>query len=140
MKPKGKIILVDDDADEWDFFSRTLKKVCDNEILCAQNGEDGLKLIQEHKDNIFMIVSDINMPKMNGFEMKRVIEGTPELKMKSIPFIFQTTHNNVVVIKEAYSLNIQGLLFKTSNLNELQKRVELILTYWTTVVHPNTLD
>jgi CheY-like chemotaxis protein len=140
MKPKGKIIIVDDDADECDFFSHALKKVCDNEILCAHNGEEGLKLIHEHKDNTFIIVSDINMPKMNGLEMKRVIEGTPELKLKAIPFIFQTTHDNVVVIKEAYSLNIQGLLFKTCDLNELQKRVELILTYWTTVVHPNTLD
>ncbi len=140
MKPKGILIVVDDDRHEYDLFKEAFATFADNEILYAENGEEGLKLIHEHKHSLFMIVSDINMPKMNGLEMKRTIEGTPVLKIRSIPFIFRTVHNNVVVTKEAYSLGIQGLFIKTDNRKELEKQIGLILEFWTRAVHPNTLD
>lgn len=140
MEPKGIVIFVDDDQHEYVMFKRAFETFCKNEILYAENGEDALALIHENKDNIFMIVSDINMPKMNGLELKRIIEGTPLLKIKSIPFVFRTAHNNVVVIKEAYSLGIQGLFIKTADMKDLYTHIEILLKYWTVAVSPNILD
>lgn len=140
MKPKGVLIVVDDDRAEYELLKEAIHTFIDNEVLYAENGEEGLKLIHAHKHNAFMIISDINMPVMNGLEMKRTIEGTPLLKIRSIPFIFRTVHNNVVVTKEAYSLGIQGLFIKTEDLAQLHRELELILKLWTAAVHPNTLD
>lgn len=140
MELKGKIIFVDDDRHEYDLFKRTFEKFSKNEIIYGRDGEEGLELIHKNKDNIFMIVSDINMPRMNGLELKRMIEGTPILKIKSIPFVFRTAHNNVVVIKEAYSLGIQGLFIKTADPKDLYDHIEILLKCWTTAVHPNILD
>ncbi|MEW6470351.1 MAG: response regulator [Bacteroidota bacterium] len=89
MKPKGSFILIDDDKEEHDLFKHVLKKLCTNEVKSAYDGEDGLSLIKSNKTNIFMVISDINMPRMNGLQLKRVIEGTPELKLRSIPFVFK---------------------------------------------------
>jgi response regulator RpfG family c-di-GMP phosphodiesterase len=77
MRPKGILIFVDDDPDEYEMFKDAFHTVYDNEVKYAENGEEGLKLIMENKDRIFVIVSDINMPKMNGLEMKRIIEPRP---------------------------------------------------------------
>jgi CheY-like chemotaxis protein len=140
MNPKGILIFIDDDHDEFVLFKRVFATFSDNEIKYAANGEAGLKLVHEHKDNIFMIISDINMPVLNGLELKRMIEGTPALKIKSIPFVYRTTHNNVVVIKEAYGLGIQGLFIKSAELKDLQTEIDLLLRYWMVAVHPNILD
>jgi response regulator RpfG family c-di-GMP phosphodiesterase len=140
MKPKGMLLFVDDNRQEFEMFREVFRTFSDNELLYAENGEEGLKLIHEYKYSLFMIISDINMPKMNGLEMKRIVEGTPILKIRSIPFVFRTVHNNVVVIKEAYSLGIQGLFIKTEDPEELRGQIDLILKFWTKAVHPNTLD
>lgn len=140
MKPKGVLLFVDDDRSEYERFGEVLHTMVDNELLYAPNGEEGLKLIHEHKDALFMIISDINMPLMNGLELKRVIEGTPILKMRAIPFIFRTVHDNVVVTKEAYSLGIQGLFIKTEDAGTLRRQIEIILQFWIAAVHPNILD
>jgi response regulator RpfG family c-di-GMP phosphodiesterase len=140
MMPKGMLIFVDDDPDEYEMFKDVFNTFYDNEVKYVKNGEEGLKLITEHKDHIFMIVSDINMPKMNGLEMKRIIEGTPLLKIRSIPFVFRTVHDNAVVTKEAYGLGIQGLFIKSADIEVVHKQIDMIINYWTLAVHPNTLD
>lgn len=133
-------MFVDDDRDAYELFKEAFATFADNEILYAENGEEGLKLLQAHRNHLFMIISDINMPKMNGLEMKRIIEGTPELKIRAIPFMFRTVHDNVVVTKEAYSLGIQGLFIKTDDAALLRRQIGTILQFWDMAVHPNTLD
>jgi CheY-like chemotaxis protein len=138
LKPKGVFIFVDDDTDEHEMFRLALAKICDSEIKFAANGEEGLKQVREHKDNTFMIISDINMPRINGLEFKRVIEGTPELKLRAIPFIFHSTHDNPIVVKEAYSLGIQGFVKKGDDLTQSVAHLEMLVTLWSNIVHPNS--
>jgi CheY-like chemotaxis protein len=138
VKPKGKFIFVDDDKDEHPMFIRSLRQLCDNEVISAFNGEEALQVIKENKDDIFLIICDINMPKINGLELKRVIEGTPELKIKAIPFIFHTTHATDLVIKEAYSLGIQGFIQKSNDLSKSVSNLDIIVKFWSTIVHPNS--
>ncbi|MGQ0826927.1 MAG: response regulator [Bacteroidota bacterium] len=139
MKPDGVFIFIDDDVHEHIMFEKALKKFCDNEIKSAYNGEEAFKLIKHTKENIFCIISDINMPKVNGLELKRMIENTAELKIKSIPFFFHSTHDNGIVVKEAYSMGIQGFIKKSENMSESVKNLELIIKFWSTIVHPNSV-
>ena len=122
-------------------FAEALKKICNNEVKFARNGEEGLKLIKENKENIFLIISDVNMPRINGLELKRIIEGTPELKIRSIPFIFHSTHDNAVVVKEGFALGIQGFIKKQSDFTKSVRDLELIIRFWSTSsVHPNVIN
>ena len=54
------------------------------------DGVEALSYLRETNDEIFIILCDLNMPKMDGLELKGMIELTAELKIKAIPFIFHT--------------------------------------------------
>lgn len=140
MNPKGKFIFIDDDVQEHIMFKKALKIYCDNEVVSAYDGEEGLNLIKENKDDIFIIICDINMPKINGLELKRMIEGTPELKIKAIPFVFHSTHDNGIVVKEAYALGIQGFVKKADDLTQSVTNLDILIRFWSSIVHPNSID
>src|SRR5689334_5196859 len=112
ITPEGIFIFVDDDQEEHELFTMAIREICNNQIVFAANGEEALEKIRENRENIFLIISDINMPRINGLELKRIIEGTPELKLCAIPFIFHSAHDNPLVVKEAFSMGIQGFIKK----------------------------
>lgn len=140
MNPKGKFVFIDDDVQEHIMFKKELRKYCDNEVVSAYDGAEGLNLIRSNKDDIFIIICDINMPKINGLELKRVIEGTPELKIKAIPFVFHSIHDSGIIVKEAYALGIQGFVRKSDDLTKSYTNLEILIRFWSSIVHPNSID
>ncbi len=82
---KKKILIVDDEPDFVEFLSIRLKS-CDYDVISAADGESGLKKAQEEKPDL--IILDVLMPTMNGFEMcKRLKEN--ELT-KNMPVVMLT--------------------------------------------------
>ena len=79
-----KILLVDDEADILEFLKYNLEQ--DNfEVLVSSNGKDALKKIAQNPD---LIVLDIMMPEMDGFELYQQIKANKEYQ--DIPIIFLT--------------------------------------------------
>ena len=79
-----KILLVDDEADILEFLKYNLEQ--DNfEVLVSSNGKDALKKITHNPD---LIVLDIMMPEMDGFELYQQIKANKEYQ--DIPIIFLT--------------------------------------------------
>ena len=79
----------------------------------ATNGEEGLKLFQEHQ--IDMVITDIRMPIMDGLEMSRSI-----LKINpSMPIIISSAFNDTQYLLESIKLGINYYLTKPVNLSEL---------------------
>lgn len=137
MKPQGIIINVDDDREDQELFRMALSKVCDCVLLPAHDGDEAYTLITEHKDNIFLIVSDLNMPRITGLELKRLIENSPILKLKAIPFIFHTSVVEPLVVKEAFALGIQGYMRKESDFDKTVANLSHFIRFWNSTVHPN---
>ena len=138
--PKGVFIFIDDDIQEHIRFKAELKKICGNEVVSAYNGEEALELLKKNKDNIFLIISDIGMPKINGLELKHMVESTPELKIKAIPFIFHSTNDSPIIIKEAYSMGIQGFIKKSADPTQSVQNLEIIVKFWSSIAHPNSIE
>ncbi|TAN42540.1 MAG: PAS domain S-box protein [Nitrospirae bacterium] len=78
-----KILLVDDREDEL-YMSETLLKSGCHEVVCARNGIEALDRLRE--DRIDLIISDILMPKMDGYRLCR--ECKKDDRFKKLPFIF----------------------------------------------------
>ena len=90
MPKSGPIVIVEDDIDDQEIMEGALRELgISNEIVFLNNGDEGLNYLKGNfKKQPFLILSDINMPGMNGVELKRQIDSDPELRRKSIPFIF----------------------------------------------------
>ncbi|MCW3075963.1 MAG: histidine kinase [Bacteroidetes bacterium] len=139
-KPKGVFVFVDDDTDELMFLKEAVKALgLTNQVVCCINGLEALNYLKETEDEIFMIVSDLNMPKMDGLELKRMIEITPELKIKAIPFVFHSSTSRDSEIKSAYALNIQGFFNKAPTVEGTAKNLFKLFSVWTECVHPKDL-
>lgn len=139
MPTKGPIVVIDDDADDQEMIERVLKRL-DPSLTIKKflDGEDALHYLQHESEQPFLILCDINMPIMNGLELKKHIEASEFLSRKSIPFIFLTTTNNTDQVKQAYHLKVQGFFNKGQSFDELKNALHQIIHYWTTSKHPNT--
>lgn len=86
---KGKIILVDDDNYEQEFLVSALqKRGWDSKVEYFRDANESLDHLKENKDEMFLVISDMNMLGMNGMDFKKAIDNDVELRKKSIPFIF----------------------------------------------------
>ncbi|MCW5200514.1 response regulator [Desulfobulbus sp. F4] len=83
-----KLLIIDDSPTQVRLIKAVFDKV-DYEILTASDGEGGLKKAASEKPDI--IILDVIMPKMNGFQVCRSIKSTKELKQ--IPIIILTSKN-----------------------------------------------
>jgi CheY-like chemotaxis protein len=140
MKPTGVFLFVDDDPDEHELLEIAVKRSgYTNHCVYCHNGREALDFLRNTNEEIFMILSDLNMPVMNGIELKTAIENDKILKSKAIPFIFHSNTGNEEEIKTAYTLNIQGYFAKAMLLEQTIKSLVKIVDFWTDCIHPKNL-
>jgi two-component system, cell cycle sensor histidine kinase and response regulator CckA len=90
------ILLVDDEASLRAFVSRVLARA-GYRVLEAMNGEEALRLWYEQEGSVALVLTDLVMPLMNGFELaRRLREASPRL-----PILFMSGYAEAVPAKEA---------------------------------------
>jgi CheY-like chemotaxis protein len=104
------------------------------------NAKDALDHLKKNAEEIFLIISDMNMPKMNGMEFKKAIDRDNYLRQKSIPFIFASSAPNRTEVLEAYQYRVQGFFKKPDTAEEQAKMLEKIIQYWISCIHPTKDD
>jgi response regulator RpfG family c-di-GMP phosphodiesterase len=136
----GKIILIDDNSLEEELMLECVTKGhWHAEVKYFDNAEDALKYLRVTNDIIFLIICDMNMPRMSGLDLKKVIDADKSLRSKVIPFIFATTTATNAEIKEAYEYGIQGYFEKPMDLDKICEMIEIIFNYWLLCLHPNKM-
>ncbi len=140
LKPKGVFVIVDENKYMHKIYLRCLKELkLDNQVVSCHNGQEAFSYLKDTKDKIFMILSEITMPKIDGHELKRMINMTPELHSKAIPFFYLSEVHLEAVIKAAYGMGIQGYFRKSADIEKLLKILTCIFDFWTLCVHPKNL-
>ncbi|MDE6308778.1 MAG: response regulator transcription factor [Muribaculaceae bacterium] len=117
---KDKILLVEDDATLSMIISDTLQRN-DFEVLTAANGEDGLSLFTRHGADL--IIADVMMPRMDGFEMARKVRQIN----RNVPLLFLTAKSEINDIVEGFELGGNDYLKKPFKMPELIVRVKALL-------------
>jgi YesN/AraC family two-component response regulator len=118
------ILLVDDDKIERLKF----KKVCQevnfkNNIIEAKDGETALLLLNDYKTPFDLIISDLNMPGMDGFKLREEIGLMyPEVK---VPFQYISSTREQKVIEKANELSILELVQKPARAEELSEVLKM---------------
>jgi CheY-like chemotaxis protein len=135
---QGPIIIVEDDLDDQEIINDILQSLkLSNTILLFSDGTEALTYLQTMKEQPFLILCDINLPKMNGLEFRMEINLDERLRKKSIPFIFFSTNASKETVTKAYDLTVQGFFVKEHTLKELHDTIALIINYWMQCRHPN---
>ena len=73
-----------------------------NELKFFTTCDDAYEYLGTSDDQPFIIICDMNIPRMNGLEFKKQIDENEVLRMKSIPFVFITTFAQKQVMNAAY--------------------------------------
>lgn len=118
---KLKLLFVEDEADLIQIIMETLDKLQCN-YLVARNGQEGLDILKEH-DDIDIIVTDINMPVMNGIEMIKHIRENTDYSQKQI--VIMSAHTETHFIESAKELGVDNYLLKPF---DFIKFIELIVS------------
>lgn len=107
----GNKILLVEDTDS--IRNRVAQGLIDNgyEVEVATDGVDGLKKIAEHKCSFDLIISDIEMPKMNGYDFARKVRSIAQLK--NVPLIAFTTKSAPNELQEAKQAGFSTFLEKS---------------------------
>lgn len=140
MAKSGPILIVEDDEDDKFIFEDILKGLgYTNKVIWYQQTEQAYEYLLHTTDSVFIILSDISIPGSSGLEFKRRIDTTPELRKKSIPFIFYSTAARQQDVNEAYTqMTVQGFFKKERDFKSMKATIALILNYWQVCRHPNT--
>ncbi|RYE47287.1 MAG: response regulator, partial [Sphingobacteriales bacterium] len=125
---------VDDQEQLHDIFIRLGYT---NEVLFFNDGEKALAYISQEGVFPFLILSDINMPRLNGMELKSKIHTDAQLQAKCIPYLFFTTSASKKSVIDAYSMSAQGFFIKETSDKELELTIRSIMEYWKRCYSPN---
>ncbi len=109
-KLKKQILVIDDEPAWLQILSYILQRK-GYEVLIAQNGADALETLKNVK--LDLIVSDIRMPEMNGFELLEQVKHTR--KNSRTPFVFVTAIDDYESRKTAQNLGAVDYLTKPFN-------------------------
>lgn len=121
-KKVRKVLLVDDEAGFAELLRDLL--VMDNyEVEIANDGQEGIEKVQVFAPDV--IISDIVMPRVSGFEMFKKIKATPETA--SIPFLFITGFQDDRVLAEARKIGVFGILRKPIDIEQIESRLKDLL-------------
>lgn len=94
------------------------------------NPEDAFEYLSKTEDEIFLIISDMKMPKLSGMELKKIIDNDKILAKKAIPFIFTTNAATEEEITEAHIYRVQGYFKKADTIDEQAEMLDSIIKYW----------
>lgn len=138
IKNFNPIVIIEDDVDDQELFEDVFKELnYPNERIYFEDGDAALEYLNETKVLPFLILSDINMPKLDGFALRNKIKVDAALQLKCIPYIFFSTSANQKSVVDAYSLSVQGFFVKQTKFDDLKESIDIIMKYWNRCVAPN---
>jgi CheY-like chemotaxis protein len=141
INKNGPIIIIEDDADDQDFLIEIFQKLnYSNKVLFFFDGQAALDHINTSNDLPFLILSDINMPKLDGFALRQKLKTDAKLALKCIPYLFFSTAVNQKTVIDAYSQSVQGFFVKQNSMEELEKTISAIMEYWRRCAAPNDFE
>lgn len=138
MNENGPVIVIEDDIDDQEMLQDIFSKLnYPNPIRFFADGQQALDYLNETEEIPFLILSDINLPKLDGFALRNKIKMDAKLQLKCIPYLFFSTALSQRAVIDAYSSSVQGFFVKQSSMAELEKTVSVIMEYWRRCASPN---
>jgi len=141
MNKNGPIIVIEDDVDDQQILVEIFNDLgYVNKIVYFSDGNEALAFLNKTDVQPFLILSDINMPRINGFELRSKVFTNEQLQTKCIPYLFFTTGANKKSVVDAYAMSVQGFFVKPNSMKQLEQTIKKIVEYWKECIAPSEYE
>ena len=125
MEPRSNILVVDDNPDKLSLLEMTLR-MAGYDVRTASDGEEALSAIESYPPDL--VITDVMMPKMNGYELAERIRANPQTKF--IPLILQTAAgHNAEDLRRGSEAGALGFITDLSDFDLLLARARTLLDF-----------
>lgn len=125
-----RICLIDDDPDHVIIISRAIRELaCDVDVHTSCDGEDGIAWLLAATQPPDLVLLDIRMPGLSGFDVLERIKS--DQRLRRVPVVMLTSSDLQADITRAYELGASGYISKPSYLHDLRAVLGNTLLYWT---------
>ena len=118
-----KILIAEDEEDILELLSAIFSGLGDYEILCTRDGEETLRIARV--DNPDIILLDIQLPKLNGYEVCKLVKSDPTMSQTKVLMISGMAQNSDW--QKAQEAGADGYIIKPFSSIELVEKVEELL-------------
>lgn len=125
-KKKLRVLLVDDSQMNREILSAIIAK--EYEILEAENGEEALRYLREYETGIALVLLDIVMPVMDGFEVLTCM--SRKKWIEDIPVIMISSEDSLEYIKRAFDLGASDYIKRPFDAQVVYRRVKNAITLY----------
>lgn len=126
------IVLVEDNDLDAEKLQRILDRLGDKRaIIRARDGIEALQLLRDPQRKPappFVIILDLNMPRMNGQEFLEELRA--DAALRGLPVVVLTTSDRRADIEQAYSNQVSGYLTKPLDLEDTAAMLQSICEFW----------
>lgn len=143
MNGPMNILLVEDNDLDIELLRRGLKKIgSESTLVCARDGLEAIKMLEDDLTNPelprpFVILLDINMPRMNGHEFLHAVRASSALSDARV-FVF-TTSDSKKDVDLAYKNKASGYIVKPNSTSELAGILKALETFWSLCEVPSNM-
>lgn len=130
MKQTAPILLVDDDQIDAMTVKQGLQEIqSENQLYVCRDGEAAIDFLQQSANpQPALILLDLNMPRMNGFELLTILKADQRWQM--IPVVILTTSRDQCDRQRGFQLNASGYVVKPMDYDEFVRAIRVIHQYW----------
>ena len=126
-----EIVLIDDSKTDAMLIQRFAKMAkITNPIRHFESGEEGLAYLESDSQLPGLVLLDINMPGMNGYDVLRAIKGHDDPNIKALPVVFLTTGDNPREVVRAYRDHVNSYAVKPTDMDGFHQLLQGLSQYW----------
>lgn len=126
MSEKGLILVVDDDPVLLAAHSLFVRSF-GYEVVTAENGQQALDLVRSHTDTLDLILSDVMMPVLDGYELCRVLKAEPETA--EIPVLFVTSLDTLEEKVKGFAVGAEDYIIKPISPGVLDRKLAALMAH-----------
>lgn len=131
------LLLIEDNSSDAELACITLEELSlDNRTFFIDNGEDALKYLKEIElkiksqtfNGLKLVIMDIMLPKLNGFEILEQLD--VDLIKETVPIVIFSSSEIHKDVLRAYDLGVNGFLVKPIDFNQHQYVLKSAINFW----------
>ncbi len=122
-----RVMVIDDHEFARKFVTRLLEAIGIGQVVTAESGADALAQLAEPDTDIDLVICDIEMPEMTGYEFVRRIRYGTVPRFKDVPILILTGHATEKNLERAQTHKINGFVTKLPTVDMLRLEIQAAL-------------